>query len=260
MSPDTDRPLPPDVWRRGEEPEFTRLATFVDAVFAIAMTLLVLGLGIKQLADPESAADMGQALVDRLPDLVAFAVAFVLLGRYWIAHHDFFGTLRGFDRPLMSMSLVYLAFVAFLPFPTSLIGEYEGNPVSLLLFAAALAAVSGMETVMFAHAHRRNLMRTGLSPGVYKWGLLASLQPVALFIVTMPFAFLSTTGVLISWGVISPLAGAWIERRTPSDASAEDRPLTARHESSLTQLGQVMKPPGPGASHPQEPDEGANRR
>lgn len=227
VNEDSERPLPPKVWRRGEEPEFTRLATFTDGVYAIALTLLVLGLDIGHLVDPDSPGALWSALNDLIPDLVAFAVAFVLLGRYWVAHHDFYSTLRAIDQGLMGLSLIYLAFVAFLPFPTKLIGVYEGNPVALLLFATTLAAVSGMETVMFAHAHRRNLLRSGLPPSVFKWGVIASLQPVVLFVVTMPFAFLSTTGVLISWAVISPLLGMWVDRHAPVEAPGSDLPLIA---------------------------------
>ena len=232
MNEDSERPLPPTVWLRGEEPEFTRLATFTDGVYAIALTLLVLGLDIGHLADPDSPGALWTALDDLIPDFVAFAVAFVLLGRYWIAHHDVYYNQRGIDRGLMGISLIYLAFVAFLPFPTKLIGVYEGNPVALLLFATALAAVSGMETVMFAHAHRRNLLRSGLSPSVFKWGVIASLQPVVMFVVTMPFAFLSTTGVLISWAVISPLLGMWVDRRAPTETPGSDLPLIAARRKS----------------------------
>ena len=235
MNEDSERPLPPTVWLRGEEPEFTRLATFTDGVYAIALTLLVLGLDIGHLADPDSPGALWTALDDLIPDFVAFAVAFVLLGRYWIAHHDFYSNLRGIDRGLMGISLIYLAFVAFLPFPTKLIGVYEGNPVALLLFATALAAVSGMETVMFAHAHRRNLLRSGLSPSVFKWGVIASLQPVVMFVVTMPFAFLSTTGVLISWAVISPLIGIWVDRHAPAETPGSDLPLIAARRKARPQ-------------------------
>jgi len=47
---------------------------------------------------------------------------------YWHAHHSFFARLQRVDRRLISLNLAYLGFVAFLPFPTAVIGEYEGNP------------------------------------------------------------------------------------------------------------------------------------
>lgn len=61
----------------------------------------------------------------------------MLLGRYWLAHHQFFASLRSIDRKLIALNLVYLAFVAFMPFPVALISEFEQNPLAFYIFAAA---------------------------------------------------------------------------------------------------------------------------
>jgi uncharacterized membrane protein len=222
------RRAPGDQWRRGEEPEFTRLATFTDGIYAIALTLLVLGIRVDNLRQPDSSAAMWSALNDLLPDLIAFVVAFVLLADYWMAHHDFYASLAAIDRPLIAINLAYLIFVAFLPFPTSLVGEYEENPVSVLIFAAVLAAISGMEVLMYVQAHKGRLMRTGLSPSEFRWGLLASAPPVIVFLVTVPFAYVSTTGVMISWGVLIPLLTSFIRRRAPEHVRATNRSLARR--------------------------------
>lgn len=201
-------------WRRGEEPEFTRLTTFVDAVFAIALTLLVLDLRLPPLhGPPDDPGTMLTALGDLVPAFVAYGVAFALLGRYWLAHHDFSSRLGAIDTRLIGLTLVYLAFVALLPFPSSLVGEHEGNPVSVLVFAVVLAVISTMETVLLAHAHRSDLLLERPPPAEYRRWLVDSLQPVAVFVVTMPLAFVSTTLTLLSWAVVSPLIGAALDRR-----------------------------------------------
>ena len=94
--------------------EFDRVSFITDAVYAIAMTLLVVDLHIPELAG--SAADsaaMRAALAGAQPQIIGFAV----LGRYWLAHHQFFSGLVRVDRGLIGLNLVYLAFVAFAPFP-----------------------------------------------------------------------------------------------------------------------------------------------
>jgi uncharacterized membrane protein len=227
-------PLLPSRWRRGDDPEFSRLAAFTDGVYAIALTLLVLNIRVRDLRDEDSTAAMWSALSDLTPDLIAFCIAFVLLGRYWITHHDFYSSLGAIDRGLIGLNLTYLIFVAFLPFPTSLIGEYEGNPVALLVFALVLAAISGMETIMFVHAHRNGLLRSPVSSAVLRWGVLASLAPVAVFLVTMPFAFFSTTGVLLSWAVLMSLLGRVIGRIAPEEVRRADQPV-------VTALGGHMR-------------------
>jgi uncharacterized membrane protein len=201
-------------WRRGEEPEFGRILFFSDAVYAIALTLLALDLRVTRLdGDASSAAAMWAALDDLLPQLVAFGVGFVLLAQYWLAHHEFMSRIEVIDRRLMAMNLTYLAFVALLPFPTSLIGEYESNPVSGVVFAATLAVVSLLETAMLWHSQRAGLLRRGTTERRRRAELAASAQPAVMFVVTMPLAFISPTVMLLSWLLVGPVAGRILGRR-----------------------------------------------
>jgi uncharacterized membrane protein len=225
-APVQERPLPPGSWLRGESPEFDRLAFFTDAVYAIAMTLLVLEVKITpMLRNADDPSMLWSRLGDLVPQLVAFGVAFILLGRYWMAHHAFFASLRAFDRRLMGLNLVYLAFVAVLPFPSALVGEYEQNPLSVIIFAVTLSSISGMETVLFAHAHHTGLLRSTLDRAAFRWEAVASLQPVAVFLVTIPLAFVSTTLTLLSWAAVAPLLGALLNRFKPASLAANDLPL-----------------------------------
>ena len=66
-----------------------------------------------------------------------------MIGRYWAAHHQFFARLARIDNGMIAINLVYLAFIAFLPFPTGLLGEYFENPLSVALYAVVVAIVSG---------------------------------------------------------------------------------------------------------------------
>lgn len=201
-------------WRRGDEPEFGRILFFSDAVYAIALTLLALDLRVTSLAgDPSSPSSMLAALDDLLPQLVAFGVGFALLAGYWLAHHDFMSRIAAADSRLITTNLVYLAFVALLPFPTSMIGEYESNPVSGVVFAANLAIISLLETVMLTHAQRAGLLRHPASERRYRAERLASLQPAVMFVATIPLAFISTTLMLLSWLLVGPVAGRLIGRR-----------------------------------------------
>jgi uncharacterized membrane protein len=204
---------PRRLWHRGETPEFERFANFTDAVFAIAMTLLVLDVRIEPIVrDAGNPSVMWSRLGDLVPEFVAFGVAFILLGFYWIAHHAFVARLAAFDQRLMALNLVYLAFVALLPFPSFLVGEYEENPVSVIVFAIVLAVISAMETVLIVYAHRADLLRDRPDPASFRFEVISSLQPVAVFVVTLPLAFVSTTATLLSWALLSPVMGALLQR------------------------------------------------
>jgi uncharacterized membrane protein len=84
------------------------VAFFSDAIFAIAMTLLVVGL------DPPEIADQ-----------------VLRRARFWLAHHRYVGRLGGVDRRTTSVILVYLALIAFVPFPSAMLGQYSNNSVAV---------------------------------------------------------------------------------------------------------------------------------
>ncbi len=173
----------------------------------------MLQLTVKPLTDPGSATEMLDRLGDLVPNLVAFALAFILLGRYWGAHHTLFASLRAWDAPLLSVNLMYLAFVALLPFPAYLVGEYGTNPMSVIVFAAVMATISALEVVMYSRAHHRHLMHEQMTEASYRLGLLRSAVPVVMFVVTMPLAFVSPLLTMLSWPVLSVAIGIILSRR-----------------------------------------------
>jgi uncharacterized membrane protein len=183
---------------RGSD-EFSRVLAFSDGLFAIAMTLLVVGIGIPDLDDADSVSDLASALYNDLGPFISFFISFAVIGRYWMAHHEFFASLRGVDSGLIRLNLLYLALIAFLPFPTGLLGDYFDNPLSIVIYAVSVAAVSGMEVVLFRHAYRRDLMATEMPEDVYRWANMLSLSPVVSFAVSIPLAFVSTTLAVVVW-------------------------------------------------------------
>jgi uncharacterized membrane protein len=197
--------------------EFTRLLTVTDGVFAIAMTLLVVGIAVPTLADTHDVGELADALNDLVPNFVSFFIGFAVIGRYWGAHNEFFARLDRVDRRLIGINFVYLAFIAFLPFPTGLLGAYFENPLSVALYAVMVAIISGLEVVLFAYAHRQELMRDRLPEPVFRWGVVQSVSPVVFFFVSVPVAFASTVLAVIVWFAGIPFQ-AIANRWKPPDA------------------------------------------
>jgi len=198
---------------RGSD-EFSRVLAFSDGLFAIAMTLLVVSIAVPTLSVPGDERELFDALRDLDSAFVSFFISFVVIGRYWVAHHQFFRLLRELDYGLVWLNLIYLAFVAFLPFPTALLGAYFENPVSVAMYAATVALVSGLEVVMFRHAHDRGLVERPIPDDVYRWGVLMSLAPVAVFLGSIPVAFLDTGLAVLCWLLVIPLE-MLLDRRKP---------------------------------------------
>jgi uncharacterized membrane protein len=124
-----------------------RLLFFSDGVYAIAVTLLAV-----ELVLPEAAADLhGDALLRSLleswPRVLAFLTSFVFIANFWVGHNMLFYQIRRFDGGLMWLALLQLLCVAFLPFPTAVIGEHVSDPVAQQFYFGTLL-LSGL--VMWA--------------------------------------------------------------------------------------------------------------
>jgi uncharacterized membrane protein len=168
------------------------------------MTLLVIGIEIPDLSEKDSVGALADALGDNSASFVSFLISFLVIGRYWIAHHRFFSLLKEMDQGLVWLNLIYLLFVAFLPFPTALLGNFFENPLSIAVYAVAVAIVSGMEVVLFRHAHRAGLMFRPMPADVYRWSSAMSLSPVASFLLSIPVAFVDTSLAVAVWFAAVP--------------------------------------------------------
>ena len=199
-APDSDPN--PRFRRRSEELEFDRVAFFSDAVFAIAMTLLVVGIGIPHVRESQ----IGKHIGDKREEIFGFFLSFVVIGFYWLAHHRFFSKLVAVDVRFMKINLLYLAAIAFMPFPTALVGIYgDQQAVVIVLYAVTLAVASCLEAVLFFHAQRAELLRKRLDDQAFRNYMLASLAPAAVFALSVPIAIFYDPGVgLLSWLLIFP--------------------------------------------------------
>ena len=95
-----------------------RVEAFSDGVFAFAITLLVVTIG-----QPQDYRDLGAELIHRAPDYATYAVSFSVIGIMWLNHHVVFGHIARVDRTLIHLNLVLLLTIAFLPYPTGILGE-----------------------------------------------------------------------------------------------------------------------------------------
>jgi uncharacterized membrane protein len=188
--------------------EFGRGLAFSDGLFAIAMTLLIVAITVPHLNDGDSVHDLAGALNDLVPDFVSFFISFAVIGRYWLAHHQFVSLLEEMDQAILGLNLIYLAFIAFLPFPTALLGSYFENPLSVAIYAVNVGLVSGMEVVLYRHAYRARLLRRQPPADAYRFAVLMSASPVLFFAISIPIAFVSTTLAVCTWFLGIPLAAA----------------------------------------------------
>jgi uncharacterized membrane protein len=197
--------------REENEIEFSRIVAFSDGVFAIAITLLVLNLGVDRGV---SDGELGKALWNEHQDLFAYALSFAVIGRFWIIHHRFFGEVTGFDSRLIGLNLFYLAWIVLIPFSSQIFGDYGGSTAAEVLYAGNLVGVVLAGTLLFADAQRAGLTRTA-SEEAHE-GRRHALWIALVFAVSIPVAFINPDLAPYSWLIlfVVPMAGRFARRRS----------------------------------------------
>jgi uncharacterized membrane protein len=116
----------------------SRVETFSDGIFAIAITLLVL-----TIAQPRSYHRLGHSLVHNWPSFAAYAVSFAVIGIMWLNHHTVFSVLERLDRPGFYWNLLLLLTIVFLPYPTGVfgtaLGKDSGARVAAVFYSLTMA-------------------------------------------------------------------------------------------------------------------------
>lgn len=179
------------------EVEFNRIVTFSDGVFAIAITLLVLGLTV-----PPHHSDLTQLLLNDQDDFVAYGISFAVLGKYWLLHHRFFSSLERFDGRLMGLNLLYLACIALVPFTSQVLGDYGGHTQAVVLYAINMILVTGSFYAQVAYSDRAGLVRAEARTYERRYARPTSLVVIGVFVFSIPVAFASPLAASLMWLVI----------------------------------------------------------
>jgi len=177
--------------------QFERLIFFSDAVFAIAITLLVL-----DLKSPAGSFDLSY-FNQITPKLLGFGISFFVIGLYWIAHHQLFGTLRRENRTLLHVNLLFLASIVFLPFPTSIIAD-STSAASVTFYAMSVAAVGVLLTILTIVARRPSLMHAGETRGGTIELIIQYVAAPTVFLLSTPVSIHSPVIASLMWILVLP--------------------------------------------------------
>jgi uncharacterized membrane protein len=143
-----------------DEPSTGRLETFSDGVFAIAATLLVLEFSVG------NEANLGHELLRLWPSYLAYVTSFLTIGIIWMNHHHTVSFIGRVDRTFLFVNNLLLLTVAFLPFPTGLVGDAiqqgVGEQAAALAYAGTLVVMAILHQIWWQYARRnRRLISDG---------------------------------------------------------------------------------------------------
>jgi uncharacterized membrane protein len=140
-----------------------RLVFFSDAVFAIAITLLVIEIEVPHLAGA-SDSRYWQALWELWPSFFGYALSFLVIGRFWIGHHNAFTLIDHYDGRLAWPNLFLLMAIAFMPFATAFMAANLGYFVPTLIYNLTLLATAILSRRVIGIATSDEFVRSGTAP------------------------------------------------------------------------------------------------
>jgi len=179
---------------------FERLLFFSDAVFAIAITLLALDIRLPQA--PEG-AHLPTGITVLAPRTLAYVIGFFQLAQFWNAHHQLFRHIVRYDSALIWLNMLFLLLIAFLPVPTSVLGEMGLTRTSVTFLASCLTLLGLAELAMWLHA-LRGLMGNHVSERLRHGTTIKIVILAAIFGASILIAQISPMAAILFWFLIWP--------------------------------------------------------
>lgn len=147
----------------------SRIEFFSDGVFAIAITLLIIEIKVPQLHGTTGASELGAALFNLWSHYFAYVLSFLMIGIYWVNHHYLFGLFKRTNHIFGLLNVFFLMCIAFVPFPTAVLGEYltdeHNRHAAVIFYALGLALPAfGWFLIWFYASRDFRLIDKNLNP------------------------------------------------------------------------------------------------
>ena len=170
-----------------KEFQLERLILFSDAVFAIAITLLVIEIKIPEIHEkPVTDNAVLHELAELIPKFVGFIVSFLLIGQYWIVHHRMFSFVINFTDRLIWLNILFLFAIALMPFSTGFYSEYvlRGVVTPVIFYTANIALLGLANFLMWRYlSNQKNNLTENLTPALAKYFSLRALTVPTIFVI-----------------------------------------------------------------------------
>lgn len=170
-----------------------RVEAFSDGVFAVAITILALGIAVPAHAHGQ----LAHMLLAQWPQFSAYAVSFALIGIIWVNHHTIFDQFTRVDRPLLFLNILLLLFVVLIPLGTALLARYieagSDSHVAAVFYSAVFFFLSIGFTLIWGYAlYTPGILRHPLFGAEARTSLIRfSVVGLSVYIVTIVVALIS---------------------------------------------------------------------
>lgn len=135
-----------------------RIETLSDAVFAVAMTLLVLDLKMPVNNSIFTETDLAMSFVKIIPKLLVYFLSFMTVGIFWSGQATQFQYINKSDRNLNWISLIFLLFVSIIPFTTAFLSQHIAFKFSIFIYWLNILFLGLMMFINWQYAFKNNFL------------------------------------------------------------------------------------------------------
>jgi uncharacterized membrane protein len=172
-----------------------RIETLVDGIFAIAMTLLVLGLAVPHITAPVTVSAIQGSIYALLPSFYVLVLSFILLAIFWNNHHRIYSQIKAINGTLLWINIIWLLFIVLIPFSTSLSGTYGSFTIVKVIFNINML---GIAALLYLNAYILLHHKDYIHPDGNRNQLISSANSSIFFIIVVLIA-LAVSFILPSW-------------------------------------------------------------
>ena len=191
-----------------------RIVNLSDGVFAIALTLLVLDIRVPHIPENVVDSELPGVLLGLWPNYLGYFLSFFVITTFWIIHHSIFRPIRAYDRNLLYLNFLFLMFVAFVPFPTALLGEYGNHQLPVAVYAVTLAVGRLLLTAIQWYSVRNDrLLDEPQDPARVRFLLIRGLTIPAIYLLSIGISFFSVQAATWSWVILIVVDAVIFRRR-----------------------------------------------
>ncbi|MFN8307571.1 MAG: TMEM175 family protein [Ferruginibacter sp.] len=191
-----------------KEFQLERMILFSDAVFAIAITLLVIELKVPEIERSElTEQKLLEALAHMIPKFFGFAVSFMFIGIYWTVHHRLFGYVTDYTPKLLRLNLFFLFAVVLMPFSTAFYSEYVMKHVitPVVFYTGNIILLGVFNLLLWQYiSNPASKISEGLSKTQARYNMMRSIAVPVFFTITA-FIYLVSPTIAVYMPILIPV-------------------------------------------------------
>jgi uncharacterized membrane protein len=224
--------------------QLERIALFSDAVFAIAITLMIIEIKPPHLDRGVSFETAMAELVHLFPTIVGTILSFYLIGMFWRKHHEMMRFLSGYDNKLVVMNIWMLLSIAFLPFSTAFVFENlaSHSPLPFLIYNINYIVATLLNYRISAYIlHPANNLRNESAPSDLRLLKREALFQISVYCLVIILAFINADYAGLGFALFALENRFFKEQKeTLSPPMAAPAPAVSPADKSITEENGVQ--------------------